>query len=202
VARVPLLYQFAKVATPDLTPTAREVLGVHLAHGGLHDGRDSHPSASTVAGILGYSESTTRKARALLIDRRYLIPDGLSPVPIVDGAARPDLRTRNFTARVTPIGVLPVTPRYTERGVTEGQNGVSLMTPKAVPAPIKHLSDGQRARGARSSGQKRGNGKKRIEHAESKMPDRAEQARILAKFEARTAAKHAASTTPPLHTNH
>ena len=112
---LPLLYRLGKTPTPDLTPFERAVLGVYLAHAGLHDGGSSYPSGAAVARILAYrdgretrSYSTrhVRRARARLVVLGYLTPNGYA-VPTIDGVERTDKATRRFTARIASGGTPP-----------------------------------------------------------------------------------------------
>ena len=152
---LPLLYRFGKKPTADLTPFERAVLGVYLAHGGLHDGGSSYPSGAAVARILGYrdgretrSYSTrhVRRARARLVVLGYLTPNGYA-VPTIDGVERTDKATRRFTARIAR-GRTP----SDKREDTQRLSGRTPMSPEAVPA--LYPSQKPATRGKRTSARK------------------------------------------------
>ena len=165
VARLPLLYQLAKTATPDLTALEREVLGVYLAHAGLHDGRGAYPSAQTIADTLEHvalvgrrpnrqrvglrkpDTRAVRRARSRLDDLGYLVADGAWITPTIDGVARGDKATPSFTVRITSSDRVSAPPRDIEHDDDESRaTGAQpssdrvLRPSKAVPAP-KHPSD-------------------------------------------------------------
>jgi hypothetical protein len=170
VARLPLLYAFAKTATPDLTPFERSVLGVYLAYADLHDGRGAYPSAQTIADALEYigevgrrpnrrtvprkpHVKTVKHARYQLRDIGYLEWTGRH-TPTINGVERGDKSTPIFTARITPSGGAPALPgdfdQDTERGSAGGPSGGVPALPKAVPALRKHSSNALNDRAGRS----------------------------------------------------
>jgi hypothetical protein len=155
VARLPLLYQLAKTATPDLTAFEREVLGVYLAHAGLHDGRGAYPSAQTIADTLEHvalvgrrpnqkvvvsrkpDARAVRRARSRLVDLGHLEADGAWITPTIDGVARGDKATPSFTVRITPSdGALRPPGSLDENRATGSQpsSDGALRPSKAVPA--------------------------------------------------------------------